>query len=32
MNRMLQHLSGDPRTRNLVAAVYDAIGVTPAFV
>ncbi len=32
MNRMLQHLSGDPRTRVLVAAVYDAIGVTPAFV
>jgi CubicO group peptidase (beta-lactamase class C family) len=32
MNRMLQHLSGDPRTRTLVAAVYDAIGVVPAFV
>jgi len=32
MNRMLQNLSGDPRTRGLVAAVYDAVGVTPTFV
>jgi CubicO group peptidase (beta-lactamase class C family) len=32
MNRMLQNLTGDPRTRTLVAAVYDAIGVEPAFV
>jgi CubicO group peptidase (beta-lactamase class C family) len=32
MNRMLQNLSGDPRTRTLVAAVYDAIGVKPEFV
>ena len=31
MNRMMTNLSGDPRTRGLVAAVYDAIGVTPAF-
>jgi CubicO group peptidase (beta-lactamase class C family) len=27
MNRMMTNLSGDPRTRALVAAVYDAIGV-----
>jgi CubicO group peptidase (beta-lactamase class C family) len=32
MNRMMQNLSGDPRTRTLVAAVYDAIGVTPTYV
>ena len=32
MNRMMQNLSGDPRTRTLVAAVYAAIGVEPAFV
>jgi CubicO group peptidase (beta-lactamase class C family) len=32
MNRMMANLSGDPRTRGLVAAVYDAIGVEPAFV
>jgi CubicO group peptidase (beta-lactamase class C family) len=32
MNRMLQNLSGDPRTRELVAAVYAAVGVEPAFV
>lgn len=32
MNRMMQNLSGDPRTRGLVAAVYDAIGVTPTYV
>lgn len=32
MNRMLQNLSGDPRTRSLVSAVYAAIGVEPAFV
>ena len=31
MNRMLANLSGDPRSRGLVAAVYDAIGVTPTF-
>ena len=31
MNRMMTNLSGDPRTRGLVSAVYDAIGVTPAF-
>ena len=31
MNRMMTNLSGDPRTRGLVAAVYDAIGVSPAF-
>jgi CubicO group peptidase (beta-lactamase class C family) len=32
MNRMMTNLSGDPRSRGLIAAVYDAIGVTPAFV
>jgi CubicO group peptidase (beta-lactamase class C family) len=32
MNRMMQNLSGDPRTRTLVRAVYEAIGVEPAFV
>jgi CubicO group peptidase (beta-lactamase class C family) len=32
MNRMMQNLSGDPRTRTLVSAVYAAIGVEPAFV
>jgi CubicO group peptidase (beta-lactamase class C family) len=26
MNRMLQGLSGDPRTRTLIAALYEAIG------
>ena len=31
MNRMMTNLSGDPRSRGLVAAVYEAIGVTPAF-
>ena len=31
MNRMVANLSGDPRSRGLVAAVYDAIGVEPAF-
>jgi CubicO group peptidase (beta-lactamase class C family) len=31
MNRMMTNLSGDPRSRGLVAAVYDAIGVKPAF-
>jgi CubicO group peptidase (beta-lactamase class C family) len=32
MNRMLANLAGDPRTTGLVRALYDAIGVTPAFV
>src|SRR5690606_21788965 len=32
MNRMLANLAGDPRTRGLIAAAYDAIGATPAFV
>jgi CubicO group peptidase (beta-lactamase class C family) len=32
MNRMQLNLTGDPRTRALIAAVYDAIGVEPAFV
>jgi CubicO group peptidase (beta-lactamase class C family) len=32
MNRMMQNLSGDPRSRGLVQAVYDAIGVVPTFV
>lgn len=31
MNRMLANLAGDPRTTGLVKAVYDAIGVEPAF-
>jgi CubicO group peptidase (beta-lactamase class C family) len=31
MNRMLTNLAGDPRSRGLVTAVYDAIGVTPVF-
>jgi CubicO group peptidase (beta-lactamase class C family) len=29
MNRMMTNLAGDPRSRALVAAVYDALGVTP---
>jgi hypothetical protein len=32
MNRMMTNLSGDPRSRGLVSAVYEAIGVEPAFV
>jgi CubicO group peptidase (beta-lactamase class C family) len=32
MNRMLTNLSGDPRTRGLIAAAYDAIGVEPTHV
>jgi CubicO group peptidase (beta-lactamase class C family) len=32
MNRTMTNLSGDPRSRGLVAAVYDAIGADPAFV
>ena len=32
MNRMMQGLSGDPRTRTLITALYAAIGVTPAYV
>ena len=32
MNRMMTNLSGDPRSRGLVAAVYEAVGVDPAFV
>jgi CubicO group peptidase (beta-lactamase class C family) len=31
MNRTMTNMSGDPRSRGLVAAVYDAIGVTPDF-
>jgi CubicO group peptidase (beta-lactamase class C family) len=31
MNPKMTNLSGDPRTRGLVSAVYDAIGVAPAF-
>jgi len=31
MNRTMTNMSGDPRSRGLVAAAYDAIGVTPAF-
>jgi CubicO group peptidase (beta-lactamase class C family) len=32
MNRMAQNLSGDPRTRGLVQASYDAVGAPIAFV
>ncbi len=32
MNQMLANFTGDPRSRGLIRAVYDAIGVTPAFV
>lgn len=32
MNRMMTNLSGDPRSRGLVAAVYEAIGAPTAFV
>jgi CubicO group peptidase (beta-lactamase class C family) len=32
MNRMMQSLTGDPRSAGLVQAVYDAVGVTPAYV
>jgi CubicO group peptidase (beta-lactamase class C family) len=32
MNRMLQSLTGDPRSAGLIGAVYDAIGVTPTYV
>ena len=31
MNRTMTNMSGDPRSRGLVASVYDAIGVTPVF-
>jgi CubicO group peptidase (beta-lactamase class C family) len=31
MNRTMTNLSGDPRSRGLVAAAYQAIGVEPAF-
>ena len=32
MNRMMQNLSGDPRTRGLIKASYDAVGAPMAFV
>jgi CubicO group peptidase (beta-lactamase class C family) len=32
MNRMLQNLSGDPRTRTLIQASYDAVGAKIDFV
>ena len=32
MSRMQQNLTGDPRTRTLIRAVYDALGVEPAHV
>lgn len=32
MNRMMHGLSGDPRIKGLVTAVYDVLGVEPAFV
>ena len=31
MNRMMQSLTGDPRSAGLVRAVYDAVGVTPTY-
>jgi len=31
MNRMMQSLTGDPRSSGLVQAVYDSIGVTPTY-
>jgi CubicO group peptidase (beta-lactamase class C family) len=31
MNRMMQNLSGDPRTRGLIKASYDAVGAPAAF-
>jgi CubicO group peptidase (beta-lactamase class C family) len=32
MNRMMQGLTGDPRSSGLIRAVYDAIGVEPTYV
>jgi CubicO group peptidase (beta-lactamase class C family) len=32
MNRMMQNLSGDSRTRGLIQACYDAVGVKPTYV
>ena len=32
MNRTMTNMSGDPRSRGLVAAVHEALGTTPAFV
>jgi CubicO group peptidase (beta-lactamase class C family) len=32
MNRMTANLSGDPRTRGMIVAVYDALGVDPVHV
>jgi CubicO group peptidase (beta-lactamase class C family) len=32
MNRMMQSLTGDPRSGGLIKAVYDAIGVEPTYV
>jgi CubicO group peptidase (beta-lactamase class C family) len=32
MNRMMTNLSGDPRSTGLVAAAYEALGLTPTFV
>jgi CubicO group peptidase (beta-lactamase class C family) len=32
MNRMLQSLTGDPRSGGLIKAVYDAIGVEPTYI
>ena len=32
MNRMLTNLSGDPRSRGLIKATYDAVGAPTAFV
>jgi hypothetical protein len=31
MNRMMQSLTGDPRSSGLVQSVYDAIGVAPTY-
>lgn len=32
MNKMMQNLSGDPRSAGLIRAVYDAVGVEPTYV
>jgi len=32
MNKMMTNLSGDPRTRGLIKAAYDAVGAKTAFV
>jgi CubicO group peptidase (beta-lactamase class C family) len=32
MNKMMTNLSGDPRTRGLIKAAYDAVGAETTFV